>query len=205
MATRKQSRAEKPLDRQGLTFATAWRKYRDIYKAAEKAGVARSRAVSFFNRPEVQEEIDRQDEAVRMERAVQEVKAEILTVELIDAELMAAVKSEKGAHKQAAMELAYVRLGKVQAGALRSTDVPANQNPNGGINFGSPLVYQAFTQATPVEAPAPIVPVEQGLGIRDHGSENTIEKPIDKEPAKVAAPAAAPAPPPKGRSGRIGV
>jgi hypothetical protein len=158
--------------------------------------------VSFFNRPEVQEEIDRQDEAVRMERAVQEVKAEILTVELIDAELMAAVKSERGAHKQAAMELAYVRLGKVQAGALRSTDVPANPNPNGGVNFGAPFVYQAFNQM-PTEVPAPYVKEEPGS---ESASQPVSEvKPqvlrvAQDDSAKVVAPQTS-----KGRSGRIGV
>ena len=84
-----------PLTREELRMVSEFRKYRDIYKGAEKAGIPKNRAVKTFNKPEFQEELDRQDEVVRLERAKQQVAAEALTNELIDHELAAMVEADQ--------------------------------------------------------------------------------------------------------------
>ena len=57
-----------PLDEKRLKFVHWFRKYRDLYKAAERAGVPKNKAVATWCEPAVQEEFDRQEEAVRAER-----------------------------------------------------------------------------------------------------------------------------------------
>src|SRR5690242_18494931 len=82
---------ETVLDRPTLKMVEAFRKLRDVYKAAEKAKIPKTRAVKVFNSPAFQNELERQEEAVRLERARQEVRDEKLTNEVIDRELLSVI------------------------------------------------------------------------------------------------------------------
>ena len=69
---------EEPLTREQEKFVAAYRRLKDIYKAAAKAGIPKNVAVRTFNLIQVQEEIERQDDVVRQERARQQVETELL-------------------------------------------------------------------------------------------------------------------------------
>ena len=174
-----------PLTREELKFVAAYRQYRyggdGIYKAAEKARIPKNRAVRTFNKPEVQEEIDRQDEAVRQERAKQEVKADELTVAFANRELMKTVQQlgDKGdaAQRLEALRLVYVVTGRIQAGTTRVLETA----PSGDEGEGAPerFDYRALIKVEQA-APVPIVPAapEQGSGVRDQGS---VEAPAHRD------------------------
>jgi hypothetical protein len=154
----------KPLTRAELKFVTAYRQYRyggeGIYRAAEKAGVARNQAIRIFNKPEVQEEIDRQDEAVRMERARQEVKDEELTVEFANRELMKTVQQlgEKADCNQRldALRLVYVVTGRIQTGNSRVLDYAPPGAGGGDEGMPERFDYRALIKLEQ-QAPIPLV------------------------------------------------
>lgn len=141
----------KPLDRKDLKFVEWFRKYRDIYKAAERAGIPKNKAIATFNRPEIQDELERQDEAVRMEKAKQEAADARLCNELIDRELLKLILLDGEKHgtlKLEALRLGAVMTGRIQSGNTRSLDAAEGRQGTG--NF-----YQALVQ---VQEPAPILP-----------------------------------------------
>jgi hypothetical protein len=147
---------EQPLTREQEKFCAAYCRWRDIYKAAEKSGIAKNRAVTTFNLIQVQEEIERQREVVRQERARQQVEVEILTNEFLDKELISLIKSETGSLKKESLQLGYVVTGRIQAGMTRILEVLPNGDKGTPANF-----YQAFVQpAKPAEA-ADILPPEE--------------------------------------------
>jgi hypothetical protein len=142
---------EAPLDRAALKMVEFFRKYRDVYKAAEKAHVPKNQAVKVFNSAAFQDELERQDEAVRTEKARQEVRDAKLTNQLIDQELISVMvlSAEKhGNLKLEAIRLAGVMTGRIQAGNSRALE-PQGE-PGGRANF-----YQALVQ---VQEAAPILP-----------------------------------------------
>jgi hypothetical protein len=144
---------ERPLTRVEERFATLFCKYGDIYKAAEKAGIGKNMAVRTFHLIQVQEEIERQKDVVRQERARQQVETENLTNDFLDKELIDVIRSEKGALKKEAIQLGYVVTGRIQAGNTRTLEVPTEPNKGTAPNF-----YQAFVR---VDGPvASILPDE---------------------------------------------
>lgn len=159
---------EKPLTRKDHQFVDWFRKYRDIYKAAERAGIAKNQAKKTYERIEIQEEIERQDSVVERERARVQVEAEGITRNMLDAELLQLImldpKRYSGA-KQRAIELGYVRAGVMQVGNTKSLDLTP---PNPDDDAPMPTVYQALftvgvsaTQATPI-MPSAVVSPEAG-------------------------------------------
>jgi hypothetical protein len=132
MPRQDQQKDPKPLTREELKFVAAYRQYRTggggIYKAAEKAGIPKRRAVTVFNKPEIQEEIDRQDEAVREERAKVQVREEELTIDFANRELMKTIKQLEAKddipQRMEALRLVYVVTGKIQNGSTRVLDTP---------------------------------------------------------------------------------
>ncbi len=150
-----------PLTREELKFVSAYRQYRyggdGIYKAAEKARIPKNRAVRTFNKPAVQEEIDRQDEAVRLERARQEVKDDELTVAFANRELMKTVKELTGTERLEALRLVYVVTGKIQMGNNRILDTAPAGGGEEGEGAPERFDYRAFIKVE--QAAVPIVPV----------------------------------------------
>lgn len=148
----------KPLDRKKLRFCTEFRKYRDIDKAAEKAGIPKSQAKKVFNLPEVQDEIERQEEAVREERARQQVALENLSTTLLERELVRCILLDplkQGSLKLEAIRLGLVATGRIQAGNTKLLD---GLGGDGAATGGAPNFYQAVLSVQAV--PAPIVPTE---------------------------------------------
>ena len=187
----------KPLTRQELSFISAWRKYRHLGRAAEKARIAKNQVTRTFNRPEIQDEIERQDEAVRQERAKLEVKAEALTNELIDRELAAMIQldaKDHGSLKLDAIRTGLVVNGRIQSGTMRSLEVFRSQENRDGDTTGAPNVYQAMVTVS--QAPAPILPEdrEQSAENRGQGTAGTVRR----NPLAAAAPQNTPAPQPTG-------
>lgn len=142
---------EGPLDKKSLNFVMWFRKYRDIYKAAERAKIAKNQAVKIFSTPAFQDELERQDEAVRMERAKHEVQDEALANPLLDRELVKMIQLDPT--KFGNIKLEAIRLGMVATGRIRSgntVSLDPNEKPSGQANF-----YQALVQVQPA---TPIVP-----------------------------------------------
>lgn len=142
------------LDRAGLKMVEAFRKYRNVYKAAERAGIAKARAVKVFNSAAFQDELERQEEAVRLERARQEVRDEKLTNEVIDRELMRVVLLD--VEKHGSLKLDGIRLGAVMMGRIQAGNTKSLEMPGGGGNAGGAFSYHAVVQ---VQEAAPILPV----------------------------------------------
>jgi hypothetical protein len=142
---------EKPLTREGLRMVSEFRKYRDIYRAAEKAKVPKNQAIKLFNSTVFQDELDRQEEAVRQERAKLEAKAESLTREFLDGELTKLIKKDQSLE---ALRLGYVVVGAVQDKNLRSS-APSTEEPSS--NTGPTFIYRATVEGTVSQAVEPIV------------------------------------------------
>ena len=152
-----------PLTREQLRMVTEFRKYRDIYKAAEKARIPKNQAVRVFNLAQFQEELDRQDEVVREERARQQVKAEALTNELIDQELATMVRldsKEHGSLKLDAIRTALVVNGRIQSGTMRSLEVGAARPDDDGEAVRKGNVYSVIFPTAEQAKPAPLLPPE---------------------------------------------
>lgn len=155
------TKEDKPLTREQLRMVAEFRKYRDVYKAAEKAKIPKNSAVRTFNLPAFQEELDRQDEVVRNERAKLEVHAEALTRDFLDKELMGLVQKETGSLKKEALALGYVVIGAIQNGSTRSLTAPVTDPNDDRISQGAPtFVYHATVAGTLTQTPEPIVPQE---------------------------------------------
>lgn len=158
MATKDKAKDGQPLDKKRVKFIEWFRKYRDIYRAAERAGIAKSRACAVFNEPAVQDELERQEEAVRMERARVEVVAEKITNEEIDRELLSVIRlpvKEYGSLKLEAIRLGAVMTGRIQAGNTRAIDAQQGaEATQGGWS------YRATVQ---VEEAAPLMPAAAAL------------------------------------------
>lgn len=172
---RETPKEERPLDRQGEKFATWYVKYRDIYKAAEKSHVAKNQAVRVFNRSEVQDEIERQEEVLRVERAKQQVETENLTNEILDRKLLKVIGLDETKHGSLILEA--IRLGNVLTGRIRAGNTQSLE-PNGSKeNTGAPNFYQAFVpMGVPVASLLPEERQEQEsekkeTGNRDQESE----------------------------------
>jgi hypothetical protein len=168
---------EEPLTREQEKFVAAYRRLKDIYKAAAKAGIPKNMAVRTFNLIQVQEEIERQDDVVRQERARQQVETENLTNAFLDAELIKVIREEKGTLKKEAIQLGYIVTGRIQAGATKLLE-PAGD----GIAANRTPFYQAFI---PVGvAAAPIVPKdsEQGSVVSGQGIDGQPRSPLAAQP-----------------------
>lgn len=167
---------EKPLSADELKFCTLYVRFRDIYKAADRAKIKRGNAVRTFNKLTVQDEIERQMEALRSERAKVTVEEEQLDNKLLDLELINLLRGKETSDslKLEAIRLGYVAIGKIQAGSTRVLDqTPAQASAMQGDDR-SPGFYKAFVQIQREQDAAPIVPVA---------------------PSPADAPVAAPAPP----------
>lgn len=172
-----------------------FRKYREIYKAAEKAGVPKNQAVKVFNRPAFQEELDRQDEAVRAERARQEVRDEKLTNEVIDRELLSVILlpvDKHGSLKLEAIRLGAVMTGRIQAGNTKMLGAGDGPEKSGAANFyqaivqvqeAAPLLPQAAGDAS---GSAPIVPVAAAAAVAPAVAPQPATKPEMKHETKPA-------------------
>lgn len=182
----------KPLTREQLRMVGEFRKYRDIYKAAQKAGVGKNQALRVFHLTQFQEELDRQEEAVRAERARQQVKVEALTNDLIDkslAELLVLDPNEQGALRLDAIRTALVVNGRIQSGTMRSLEVGAQRQNDDGDAVKQGSVYQAvFSVQGPVEA-APLMPEEPAAGPAAPVTKVTNVTKAASTPAPAARPA----------------
>lgn len=168
---------EEPLTREQEKFVAAYRRLKDIYKAAAKAGIPKNVAVRTFNLIQVQEEIERQDDVVRQERARQQVEVELLTNAFLDGELIKVIREEKGTLKKDAIQLGYIVTGRIQAGATKLLEPAGN-----GIATSSAPFYQAFI---PVGVPAaPIVPKdsEQGSVVSGQEIDGQPRSPLASQP-----------------------
>jgi hypothetical protein len=183
---------EGPLTAQDLKFVHWFRKYRDPYKATEKARLPKSRAKRTLDRPEIRDEIERQDLVVEQERAKVQVAAEGITRDLLDAELYAVIKLSPKTHSGAklkAIEMGYIRAGVLQ-GTLKSLDLTP---PNADDELAVPTVYQAvFTMASPTPA-TPVVPPAVGASAPPATVRERVRALITP-PQPPAAPSAAPQP-----------
>ena len=171
----------KPLDRQGMKFATFYVQYRDIHKAAERAKIDKRSAVKTFNRPEVQDEIERQQEAVRAERAKQTVEVEKLSNEFLDRELIKMISNEGGSLKLEAIRLGNVLQNRIQSGNTKCLDPIGD--PNNVDKTLTPNVYHALV--TVQQEVAPLMPIEPGP------KQTTPRTPDASQPPAASAPAAA--------------
>lgn len=152
---------EKPLSAEELKFCTLYVRFRDIYKAADRAKIKRGNAVRTFNKLTVQDEIERQMEALRSERAKVTVEEEQLDNKLLDLELINLLRGKETSDslKLEAIRLGYVAIGKIQAGSTRVLDqTPAQASAMQGDDR-SPGFYKAFVQIQREQDAAPIVPV----------------------------------------------
>jgi hypothetical protein len=144
------------LNKTDLDSVFWFRRYRDPYKAAEHCGIPRRSARAHFNRAEIQEELERQDNAVIAERARIQVHAENLTNDLLDKELLTLVTLDEHVHPEAkrkAIELGYILTGRIESGGTRSLE--AKEGPDAKPNF-----YQAFVQVGGSVTVSPILPPE---------------------------------------------
>ena len=136
---------QEALTAQQMKFATAYVRWRDVYKAASHAKINRNRAVRTFNLPQVQDEIERQQEVLRQERAKVQVEEELLTDSLLDGELVRLIRDkDSGASLQLeGIRLGYVVRGRIQAGNTRVLEqAEKGDGPmNAGVGAGS---FQAF-------------------------------------------------------------
>ena len=206
----KDSEPPRPLDRKEMRFITAFFRMRDIYKAAQKAGIPKNQATKIFNKIEVQEEIERQQDVLRQEQARQEVEIQNLTGEWLDAQLARVIRDEKGTVATDAIRLGYVAIGRIQAGMTRVLD-PGG--PGGAESVATPPnFYQAFMPVgvavspllpdpAPAMVPQAAEPVRQPYkppeaGTRGPGDQGTKPAPPQTKPA-FTTPAPAPAPPAK--------
>ena len=156
MATKDNAQDEKPLDRKRLKFIQKFRKMRNIYKAAEAAGIGRSRAGAVFNEPAVQEELERQENAVLRERAYQEVRDEKITNQEIDRELLGLIRLP--ADKNGSLKLEAIRLGAVMTGRIQAGNTRALEQGAGAEAVAGGWSYRALVQ---VQEAAPILPETQ--------------------------------------------
>lgn len=179
-----------PLSREELKFVSAYRQYRyggdGIYKAAEKARIPKNRAVRVFNKPEVQEEIDRQDEAVRQERAKLEAKDDELTVAFANRELMKTVQQlntkEDAGQRLDALRLVYVVTGRIQMGNNRILETA----PSGAEEEGAAPEHFDYRALIRLEPPMPIVPAAAHPEQLPVVSSQLSEKPIAPRGAAAA-------------------
>lgn len=175
-----------PLSAEELKFVTLWMRFRNIDKAAERARIPKARAVRIFNKPEVQDEIERQQEAVRSERARVQVIEEDLSNKLLDLELIKLLRNPGTTEstKLDAIRLGMVATGRIQAGGTRILDLGA------GEERATAHFYKALVE---VQTAAPLMPPAKTDGNNDGGS----------SPAPAAAPppiAPTPKPPSSGKS-----
>lgn len=186
---------EGPLTAQDLKFVHWFRKYRDIYRAAERSNLPKNRAKRTFERPEIRDEIERQDLVVEQERARVQVAAEGISKDMLDAELYTLIKLNPKTHsaaKHRAIELGYVRAGVMQ-GAMKSLDLTP---PNPDDETPPPTVYQAFLTGEIKVSAAPILPAvptpEQALfreRVRELTTPKTPPVPVQQpEPEKPTTP-----------------
>jgi hypothetical protein len=203
----KQDETEKdprPLNAAELKFATMYVKFRDIYKAAERSRIPRTQAVKTFNKTAVQEEIDRQMEVVRVERARQQVQDENLTNQLLDKAMIALLTDPKTSDslRLEALRLGYVVTGKIQAGSTKVLDgAPAAGDEDRGA---APFSYRAVVQVSP-SAPAaaaaavaaPILPQENVQNVQNPTAANLTPDVKPLSPAPAVRPTAPAVPPPK--------
>jgi hypothetical protein len=227
MAGPRKGPEERPLNRQELAFATWFCRFRDIYKAAEKAKIPKTQAGKLFNRIEIQEEIERQQDVHRQECARQLVAAENLNNELLDRELVLLIRAHREKTPTVAREaiqLGYIALGRIQAGTTRVLEQIGAGDAAGSGQVG---FYQAFVPVgmpvgMPVDvAPAPILPeepaepsavssqpsVERTAPVREPyrppGQRSAISpQPSVEKPAQPVTPPA-PAAPPARKAGKL--
>lgn len=149
---------ELPLNRKEMKFVEWFRKYRDIYQAAAKAGIAKNQAKRTYERLEIQEEIERQDGVVERERAKVQVEAEGISRSFLDVELLQVIKLDAKKHtagKLRGIELGYVRAGVLQVGSTRSLDLTP---PNPDDEAPMPTVYSAIIGSGVRVDVSPLVP-----------------------------------------------
>ena len=188
---------EKPLSAEELKFCTLYVRFRDIYKAADRAKIKRGNAVRTFNKLAVQDEIERQMEAVRSERAKVTVEEEQLDNKLLDLELINLLRGKETSDslKLEAIRLGYVAIGKIQAGSTRVLDqTPAQASAMQGDDR-APGFYKAFVQIQREQDAAPIVPV----------APSPADAPVAAPaPPAAAAPPASPTPPTVNKAAKPG-
>lgn len=152
---------QEPLTRDQLRMVSEFRKYRDIYKAAEKAKIPKNQAVKVFNLITFQEELDRQDEAVRGECAKLEASVTAVTRDFLDNELISFIREEKGALKKEAIQLGYVVAGIIQNGSTRSLTAQIPDPNDDRVPGGSPtFIYRATVQGEMTQVPEHILPTD---------------------------------------------
>lgn len=149
---------EKILNKKDHDFVFHFIRYRDVYKAAEKAHIPKNQAKRTYERIEIQEEIERQVGLVDRERARVQVEAEGITRNFLDIRLVQLINLDEKKHAatvKGALELGYVRAGVLQVGNTKSLDLtPVSVDDDAP----QPTVYQAlFTVGVTAQA-APLIP-----------------------------------------------
>lgn len=148
---------ERTLDKRDFDFVHWYRKYRDVHKAAERAGIAKNQAKKTYERAEIRDEIERQDSVVERERARVQVEAEGITRNFLDIELTQLIMLDAKKHPAAKLrgiELGYVRAGVLQVGSTKSLDLtPIGNDDEAPV----PTVYQTLMQVGVTVNAAPII------------------------------------------------
>lgn len=179
--------ADLPLTKQDEKFVFWFLKYRDVYKAAERASIPKNRAKRTYDRIEIQEEIERQQSVVERERARVQVEAEGITKAMLDVELMQLIMLDSkkySAAKLRGIELGYVRAGVLQVGNTKSLDLM----PSGDDETPLPTVYQALIRVGASVDVTPILPESA----KDHAVSVTPQPVALPSPAAPIIPVATP-------------
>lgn len=184
---------EGPITKEEEKFALWYIKYRNIYKAADRAGIPKNKAKATFDRLEVQEEIERQENAVMVERAKIQASAENLNNDLLDRELLKLITLDEHTHgsiKQRAIELGLVLTGRIQMGNTKTMDLSLSVSEDAPL----PTVYQAFIPVGVPVSVSPIIPEPSAL-------QSAIRAQTSPQPALSDSPADTNSAPPK--TGRL--
>jgi|GEM_PF-5814256 len=189
------SKEEKPLTAQKMKFATLFVRLRDIYKAGERAHLPKNRVVTIFNEPAVQDEIDRQQEAIRLERAKQQVQDENLTNDLLDRELITLIRGKETpvGTKLDGIRLGMVATGRIQAGGAKIMELPPSPAgaDNGGVAFYQAFVKRVDTPPEPILPQAAAPEAASAAPVAPPTAAETVKPTVTVEPAvpeKSAAP-----------------
>lgn len=186
--------AEVPLTRKDLKFVDGFRRYRDIYRAAEFAKVAKSWAKRTYDRIEIGEEIERQDGVVERQRALTQVEGEGITRNFLDTRLLQLINLDVKKHAgivKGALELGYVRAGVMQVGNTRSLDLTP---PNPDEDAPVATVYQAFFTGSATITAAPLVPPSEPAGPSDEEFRRRVRELTTPKVLPQPVPAAIPEP-----------
>jgi len=118
-----------PLAKEAQRFITFYLSCRDLKEAACKCGLDPAMGEKLFQVPRVRNAIQRRINLVEMESAKLRAKADLLTVDLLDASLCDEVKSKRNGH----IRIRAIELGYKRTGLIRDGEFVGIQQKGGGV------------------------------------------------------------------------